>query len=593
MIRVKFGQIGVIVILVILLTFMVSEFMGFAHQLPKMEESQAIVLSQNFSSQSKENSPSDVQQKSQIAEEKAFPVMLDGKILFSVISARGISAKERAEQISQRIETIAQDWEIPVDSLQILSLTESQVLYAQADNTAPISIILLQKSDAEFSGKSLNELSERYLIILQDAISQYRQLRSTRNQTLAILYTAISTIILLAFLIIQNKIFPIIYAQIKILENTRFRAIRFQNFELISPKDLANFWLRFFKLLRWSVICFAFYLYFVWILGFFPATKQWADEQAEIIFKEFKNIGQAVISYTDELIVIAITIFISYYLIRLFKRLFNAIAVGRLSLPGFYREWAEPTYKLVVLLIIALAGAIIFPYLPGADSPSFRGISIFIGALVTLGSAGAISNLVGGVILIYTRAFEIGDRIEIGEVIGDVMEKTILSTRICTVDNEIITIPNSSIINSNIKNYSATLRDLNQALILHTTITLGYDIPWRKVQKVLIEAARSTSDILDNPVPFVWPISLDDFYVSYQLKAYTNNPSRLGEIYAHLHQNILDKCNEAGIEIMSSHYSAIRDGNQNTIPAEYLPDNYISPSFRMESPTTKPENKSP
>ena len=592
MIRVKFGQIGVIVVLVILLTVMVGEFMGFAHQLLKMEESQAIVLSQNFS-QSKEDSPSDVQEKSQIAEEKSFPVMLDEKILFSVISTRGISAKERAKQISQRIETIAQDWKIPVDSLQILSLTESQVLYAQADNTAPISIILLQKSDAEFSGKSLNELSERYLVILKDAISQYRQARSLSNRGLAILYTAISTVVLLAFLIVQNKLFPIIYAQIRILENTRFRDIRWQNFQLISPTELANFCLRLIRLLRWGIILLAFYLYFIWILGFFPATRQWADQEAEIIFDEFKTIGQAFWGYRDELIVIVITILISYYIIRLLKRLFDAIAVGRLSLPGFYREWAQPTYKLVVLLIIALAAAIIFPYLPGADSPSFQGISIFVGALVTFGSAGAISNLVGGIILIYTRAFEIGDRIEIGEVIGDVMEKTILSTRICSVDNEIITIPNSSIISSNIKNYSATLRDLNEALILHTTITLGYDIPWRKVQKVLIEAARSTEDILDNPVPFVWPISLDDFYVSYQLKAYTNNPSKLGEIYAHLHQNILDKCNEAGIEIMSSHYSAIRDGNQNTIPAEYLPDNYISPGFRIESPTTKPENKSP
>jgi small-conductance mechanosensitive channel len=558
-----------------------------------MEESNEAILTQNTSKneEDREDRPVDVQPKSQVPQEEAFPVMLDGEILFTVLSARGISAQERAEQISQLIETIAQDWEIPVDSLQMLSLTESQALYAQADNAAPISIILLQQSDAEFADQSLNELAEKYLIILKDAISQYRQSRSVKNRSLAILYTAISTVVLLAFLIIQNKLFPIIYGQIRILENTRFRAIRWQNFQLISPRELANFCLRLIRLLRWGIILLAFYLYFVWILGFFPATRQWADQEAEIIFNELKNIGQALIGYRDELIVIVITILISYYIIRLFKRFFDAIAVGRLSLPGFYREWAQPTYKLVVLLIIALAGAIIFPYLPGADSPSFQGISIFVGALVTFGSAGAISNLVGGIILIYTRAFEIGDRIEIGEVMGDVMEKTILSTRICTVDNEIITIPNFSIISTNIKNYSATIRDFERPLILQTTITLGYDIPWRKVQKVLIEAAQSTSDILDDPLPFVWPVSLDDFYVSYQLKAYTSNPSKLGEIYAHLHQNILDKCNEAGIEIMSPHYSAIRDGNQNTIPAEYLPEDYISPTFRLESPEIWYEQK--
>ena len=586
----KFGQTWVIFVLVILLTVNLSPcraLLSSAHQLPKMEESLEVVLA--HPSPSKEDSPLDVQQKSQVPQEEASPVMLDGKILFTVLSARGISAKERAEQISQRIETIAQDWEIPVDSLQILSLRESQVIYTQSDNTDPTYIILLQKADAELTGQSLNELGERYLIILQDAISQYRQSRSVKNRSLAILYTAISTICLLAFLIIQNKLFTIIYARIRILKDTGFRAIRLQNIDLVSPTELANFLLGLVRLLRWSIIFLAFYIYGVWMLGLFPTTKQWADKQAEIIFAQLRNVLQALIGYTDELIVIAITVLISYYIIRLFKRLFDAIAAEQLSLPGFYREWAQPTYKLVVLLIIALASAIIFPYLPGSDSPSFRGISIFIGALVTLGSAGAISNLVGGIILIYTRAFEIGDRIQIGEVIGDVIEKTILSTRICTVDNEIITIPNSSIISSNIKNYSATTRDLNQPLILHTKVTLGYDIPWRKVQKVLIEAARSTSEILDNPPPFVWPISLDDFYISYQLKAYTSHPSKLGEIYAHLHQNILDKCNEAGIEIMSSHYSSIRDGNQNTIPGEYLPENYNSPGFRIESRETKPE----
>ncbi len=221
----------------------------------------------------------------------------------------------------------------------------------------------------------------------------------------------------------------------------------------------------------------------------------------------------------------------------------------------------------------------IFPYLPGAEAPAFKGVSILIGALVTLGGAGAVSNLIGGVIIIYTRAFRIGDIIQTSGFKGVVHEKTILSTRIRTLDNEIVTIPNAILVASTIVNYNTILRELNEPIVVHTSITLGYDVPWRKVERVLVEAARSTSGILEKPLPFVQPTSLDDFYVSYKLRAYTKDLSKLKEIYIQLHQNILDKCNEAEIEILSPHYSAVRDGNQNTIPENYLPKDYTAPGF--------------
>ena len=184
-------------------------------------------------------------------------------------------------------------------------------------------------------------------------------------------------------------------------------------------------------------------------------------------------------------------------------------------------------------------------------------------------------------IIIYTRAFRIGDLIETGNYKGLVYEKTILSTRIRTIDNEIVTIPNAIIVSSSIVNYNAILRELNEPIAVHTSITLGYDVPWRKVEQVLIEAAQATSGILEKPIPFVQPTSLDDFYVSYKLRAYTTDLLQLQEIYVQLHQNILDQCNEAEIEILSPHYSAVRDGNQNTIPENYLPKDYTAPGFRV------------
>jgi small-conductance mechanosensitive channel len=269
--------------------------------------------------------------------------------------------------------------------------------------------------------------------------------------------------------------------------------------------------------------------------------------------------------------------------LRAIKPFFTGLERENLVINGFYPDWAKPTYNLLSLLIIALAIVIAFPYLPGFNSPAFQGVSVFLGVLFSLGSTSAIANVVGGIILIYTRSFQLGDKISIGDVIGDVIEKGLLVTRIRTPANRIITIPNSSLLNTNVINFSVSQREFKQPLILQTTVTLGYDLPWRKVHATLKEAALATQFIVSEPAPFVLQTSLDDFYVSYQLNAYTDHPSKMVYIYSELHQNIQDKCNEVGIEIMSPHYKALRDGNHSTIPENYLPEDYQSPAFGIQS----------
>ncbi|HEY9643905.1 MAG TPA: mechanosensitive ion channel family protein, partial [Coleofasciculaceae cyanobacterium] len=212
---------------------------------------------------------------------------------------------------------------------------------------------------------------------------------------------------------------------------------------------------------------------------------------------------------------------------------------------------------------------------------AFQGISIFLGALFTLGSSSAIANMISGVILIYTRAFRIGDRVQINDAIGDVVEKSLFVTRIRTPKNVAITIPNATVLSSNVINFSALIRDAGGHLLLHTTVTLGYDTPWRSIHQVLIKAATSTAKILLEPSPFVLQTSLNDYHVSYELNAYTDRPDLMPSIYSELHQNIQDCCNEAGIEILSPGFSAIRDGNHSTIPSDYLPESYASPQFQV------------
>ena len=223
---------------------------------------------------------------------------------------------------------------------------------------------------------------------------------------------------------------------------------------------------------------------------------------------------------------------------------------------------------------------LIFPFLPGSDSNIFKGVSVFLGILFSLGSSSAIANMVAGLVITYMRPYKIGDRIKLGDISGDVVEKTLLVTRLRTVKNEEITIPNSSILSGNTINYSAYAK--SEGLILHTNVTLGYDVPWKDINQALIDAALMTDFVLHDTKPFVLQVSLDDFYVTYQLNVFTKEANKQALIYSLLHQNIQDKCNQMGIEILSPHYRGQRDGNVSTIPANYLPEDYIAPSFNVK-----------
>ncbi len=277
----------------------------------------------------------------------------------------------------------------------------------------------------------------------------------------------------------------------------------------------------------------------------------------------------AVVGYLPSLFYIAVIVVLTYYGLRIVRMVFSAVAQSTIRIPGFYADWAIPTYNLLRVLVAAFAVILIWPYLPNSGSDAFKGVAAFLGLLLTFGSAGAVSNVVGGVVLIYMRPFQIGDRVRISDTMGDVVERGMLVTRIRTPKKVEITIPNSMVLGSHIVNYSTTARE--GGVILHTTVTIGYDAPWTKVHEVMKEAARRTDGVLDTPAPFVLQTALGDYAVSYEINAYTAVPEQMTGIYSALHQNLQDTFAEAGIEIMSPAYHALRDGNPSTIPSPHGP----------------------
>lgn len=519
----------------------------------------------------------EITQQQVIKNSEYVPVVVEGETLFSYSSKiEGFSAQDRAQQTVQKIVKVAKNSAIALNDVKIIEQEGLRIIMAEEE-----SLVTLLKADAEIANLPLNELAEQYLQRIKFGIAEYRQQHNSNSFLLSLLSAAIELIIAIAILFAFQKVWRRIKRQICSWRDSILQPLEIQSLQLLSVEQEASLLIGLVKQIYRGIIAIVIFLYLSSLTRYFPWTKGVGQAIFDYLYSSTIKAIEAAIAYLPSLLTIIVTLTAAYYAIRFCRLFFQAIKREILSLPKFDREWAEPTEKLAMFLISAFAAAIVFPLLPGSQSPAFRGISIFAGALLTIGGASAIANLVGGIVIIYTRAFQTGDCVQIDGVKGNILEKTILSTRIRTAKNKIVTIPNANLLSKNIENYTTSIRDIDRHIILHTTVTLGYDIPWRKVHQILIEAARLCPLILTEPAPFILQTSLGDFSVSYELNAYTDRPSIASEIHSQLHQNIQDKCNEAGVEILSPQYSAIRDGSQNTIPKDYLQQDYTIPGFDL------------
>lgn len=510
-----------------------------------------------------------------------FPVLLDEEPLFLIKEGiEGVtSAQERAAIISQRILAIANNPDLAPADIRVETEADQSVVLA-GDTV----LFTVRPTDAEAEGQPAAVLAADSVDEIQAAISRYREQRSVQRLTTSIGLTIFSTIAIFLFLrglfFGSSKLLTLIRRQ----RAAGHLNLQVRSVQLLGSNASAYLLGGLVRLVRPVVILLALYVYFPFVLSLFPATEALGDSLLQDVAYRLNLLAQAFVAYLPNLAMLGVIAVVAYYATEFAKQVI--IELGRTDVyPWFYPEWIQPTVRLVSWLIVAIAFVVAGPYLPGFGSPAFQGISLFIGALVTLGSSSAVANALSGIILIYTRAFQLGDYIRIDDIVGEVEDKSLFVTRVLTPKRETVTIPNASVLNNNVTNYSAICRESGGYLLLHTTITLGYDVPWRQVHDVLIDAAKATKYIqADDPYPFVLQTSLNDFNVSYQLNAYTSRPELMPRIYSELHQQIQDQCNAADIEILSPTFSALRDGNHSTLPADYLPADYLPPSFLINQP---------
>ena len=262
--------------------------------------------------------------------------------------------------------------------------------------------------------------------------------------------------------------------------------------------------------------------------------------------------GDAVLAAIPNLIFLAILIVVLRWVIKLVRLFYEALGRGTLTFGNFDPDWAAPTYKIVRLALVAFGLVVAYPYIPGSQSAAFKGISLFAGVMLSLGSSSIIANLIAGYTMIYRRAYRVGDRVRIGDVLGDVTAVRLQVTNIRTPKNEDVVVPNSVVLGSEVTNYSAYARE--HGLILHTTVGIGYETPWRQVEAMLLMAAERTEGILREPQPFVLQKQLGDFCVTYEINAHCSDAQRMGPLYSALHRNILDVFNEYNVQIMTPAY---------------------------------------
>ncbi len=514
---------------------------------------------------------------------KGFPVMGFFKdTLFIIYNKLGsFSPQDRANAISLRIHDLADKFDFSADSLFISSSEiTADIIYGS------IIVMSVTESDALWNNASLNETAAQYRKIIGDAVAKYKDETSFIELAKEIGLALLVLVVIGVLIYYIGKLFKWTALKIQEQEGKRLKGISIKNYSLFDAKREVNALLNVNTFLKWLVILLAIYITLPILFGIFPWTKDFAQTLFGYILNPVKKIASGLWNYLPNLVTIIVIIFVFRYVLKGIHFLKDEIAKGRLQLQGFYPDWANPTYQIVRVLVFAFMIIVIFPYLPGSESPVFQGVSVFLGFLFTFGSAGSLSNIVAGLVLTYMRLFKIGDRVKIGEVVGDVIEKSMLVTRVRTTKNEIISIPNSTVMSSHTINYSSDAPV--KGLIIHTTVTIGYDVPWKDMHQALIDAALRTELVLPDPKPFVLQTSLEDFYVAYQINAYIREANRQAAIYSNLHQNIQDVCNERGIEILSPHYRAARDGNQSTIPASYLPKDYEAPCFNFKMKPGEP-----
>ena len=475
------------------------------------------------------------------------PVVIDGQTLFLVRGVSAYPAEQRARQIEQRIAAIAADRSIASDTLTVVE--EPSVSWIQAGRQRVMGVIAEDGAQEQMARPTL---AMAYVLRIRGAIDDYRAARAPDRLWRHGGYAIAATLVLILAVYAGRLVIGWLRSAIEHRFESRVRDVQIQAFQIVRAKQIWALLGGILNLTWVLAVVATLFMYLRYVFGLFPWTRGLSIRLLEITVGPLETLANGFISEVPNLAFLVILALVTRYFLKLIRLFFQSVADGTVTLQHFDREWAWHTYRLIRMLVIALALVVAYPYVPGSQSDAFKGISLFVGLVFSLGSSSLIGNVIAGYSMIYRRAFRLGDRVKIGDHVGEVMSTRLLVTHLRTPKNELVVVPNSTVLGSEVVNFSAMAAD--RGLILHTRVSINYSTPWRQVEAMLLEAAARTPGLLREPAPFVLQRALGDFAVTYELNAYCRTPDLMLPLYAEMHRHILDVFNEYGVQIMTPAY---------------------------------------
>jgi len=499
------------------------------------------------------------------------PVELDGAVLFRVRGSTSLPAVDRAGLIRQRIAAAAAD----------PSVSPLTVAMIERDGSTRIVsgerlLMAVLDADAALEGLSRAELAALHMNRIRQAIADYRGARSPAARSRSYTRTGVGTAIFFLSLAVLFGLWRWFNALLRRRVQARIHSVGIQSFEVMRADRIRAALERTFFALRVLTYLGVLVTFATFALAQWPETRDLSRRVVSVLLDPLLTLGRGLITNTPRLVFLAVLFFVIRGTLRLIRLFFDAVERGTVTLNNFDPEWSQPTYKIVRIAVVAFGLIVAYPYIPGSQSDAFKGVSLFIGIVFSLGSSTAIANIIAGYMMTYRRAFKVGDRVKIGDAIGEVIHARLQVTHLRSMKNEEIVIPNSQILGGEVLNYTSLSKD--RGLILHSEVAIGYDTPWRQVEALLLTAAARTPGLGTQPPPFVLVHKLGEFAITYEVNVPCGDVMKMGPTYTALHHSILDVFNEHGVQIMVPAYEGDPPEPKVVPPDRWFPASPVTPA---------------
>ncbi len=491
------------------------------------------------------------------------PLVVAGDTLLYLFSRRGgLTADVRVAAAAEKIDALGRRLTFHPDSIYVFEGEFTSDIMAGSEV-----LLSITDMDALWQDRDRQDLAAEYASIIEAKVHAMQQDYGLRQRLWDLLMACCLVAALIVCLLLTVRLFARFKRRFMTWSLKRLRPVILKDYEFLNTHRQGIIVMSLYRGLLWFFMLLQVMVAIPLLFSIFPETETLTITLLGYVWNPFREIVLSVVGYIPKLFQIIVIWLCFHYLLRLLRYFTREIESERLKIDGFYADWAQPTYLILRVLLYSLMLVMIWPLLPSSNSQIFQGVSVFIGLVLSLGSTSIVGNVIAGLVMTYMRPFRLGDYIQVGDTVGEVIEKSVLVTRIRTRKNEVVTIQNSSLMGSQTSNFSLSAR--NYGIIVHTKVTIGYDVPWQKIKEIMETAALATPGIRHTPRPFMQITALNDFYVEYEINAYTSDAARLPMVYSELHANILRRFFEEGVEIMSPHIFAHRHDIDTQIPDEY------------------------